>query len=146
MNLTRCCCPTPRWKGYFILKDPSVVPKIMNIMTCEGQFNLEAVGPYKIESIRYLGDPPYDSTTSNKRPKLATSKSSPMMTIRFTNGTVAQFRASGTEPKFKYYIEMKGQVGVKRETIEADLKKMSEVLLSELVQPDKHGLITPGNA
>jgi hypothetical protein len=67
----------------------------MNSMTCEGQFKLETVGPYTVESIRYLGDPPYDSTTRDKKPKLAASKSSPMMTIRFTNGCVAQFRASG---------------------------------------------------
>lgn len=67
----------------------------MNIMTCDGQFKLETVGPYTVESIRYLGDPPYDSTTRDKKPKLAASKSSPMMTIRFTNGCVAQFRASG---------------------------------------------------
>jgi len=129
--------------GYFILKESSVVPKIMDIMTCQGKFNLESVGPYKLESIRYLGKPPYDSTTPDNLPKLVTSKSSPMMTLRFTNGTVAQFRASGTEPKFKYYIEMKGKVGVPREKIEADLKEMSEVLLRELVQPDKHGLIVP---
>lgn len=128
------------------MKDPSVVPKIMDIMTCEGKFTLKNVGPYKVESIRYLGEPAYDSTTPNNLPKLVTSKSSPMMTLRFTNGTVAQFRASGTEPKFKYYIEMKGQVGVPRETIVADLKKMSDFILQELVQPDKHGLIVPSKA
>lgn len=129
--------------GYYILKDPSVVPKIMNIMTSKGQFDLKKVGSYEIESIRFLGDPPYDSTTASKRPKLVTSKSSPMMTIRFSNGTVAQFRASGTEPKFKYYIEMKGKVGVSRETIEGDLRKMSEIILDELIKPKEHGLIVP---
>lgn len=115
----------------------------MNIMTCEGQFNLKKVGPYEVEAIRYLGDPPYDSTTATKRPRLVTSKSSPMMTIRFANGTVAQFRASGTEPKFKYYIEMKGKVGVSRKTIEEDLTKMSEIILDELIKPKEHGLIIP---
>ena len=63
------------------------------------------------------------------------------MTIRFSNGTVASFRASGTEPKFKYYIEMKGKVGVSRETVEKDLKKMSDIVLNELVRPEEHGLI-----
>jgi len=132
--------------GYYILKDTSVVPEIMNTMTCEGQFDLKKVGPYEVESIRYLGDPPYDSTTANKRPRLVTSKSSPMMTIRFTNGTVAQFRASGTEPKFKYYIEMKGDIGVSRDTIEQELKKMSNIILEELVKPKEHGLILPSES
>lgn len=132
--------------GYFILKDPSVVPQIMDVMTCKGQFNLKIVGSYEVESIRYLGEPAYDSTTPDNLPTLATSKSSPMMTIRFTNGTVAQFRASGTEPKFKYYIEMKGKVGVPRATIEADLKEMVDLILKELVQPEKHGLVVPSKA
>ena len=115
----------------------------MDVMTCKGTFDLKTVGQYEVESIRYLGEPAYDSTTPDNKPKLVTSKSSPMMTIRFTNGTVAQFRASGTEPKFKYYIEMKGKVGVSRATIESDLMKTSDIILQELVQPDKNGLITP---
>ena len=115
-------------------------------MTCEGKFNLDRVGTYEVESVRFLGEPPYDSTTPDNLPRLATSKSSPMMTIRFTNGTVAQFRASGTEPKFKYYIEMKGKVGVPRKTIEADLQTMSDTILQELVQPEKHGLIIPSKS
>jgi len=126
--------------GYFILSDPSVVPKIMDIMTCQGQYNLTKVGPYEIESIRFLGEPAYDSTVPNKKPKLFTSKSSPMMTLRFTNGCVAQFRGSGTEPKFKYYIEMKGQPGVSRAVVEEELAKFSKIIIEELVQPEKHGL------
>ncbi|CAB9529585.1 Glucose 1,6-bisphosphate synthase [Seminavis robusta] len=104
---------------------------------------LDTVGPYKVDSTRYLGEPAYDSTTDNKLPRLATSKSSPMITLRFTNGCVAQFRASGTEPKFKYYIEMKGQVGASRENVEAELMKFSETIIRELVKPEEHGLIVP---
>ena len=51
---------------------------------------------------------------------------------------------SGTEPKFKYYIEMKGKVGVPRETIERELKEMSEIIIQELVKPKEHGLTVPG--
>jgi phosphoglucomutase len=50
---------------------------------------------------------------------------------------------SGTEPKFKFYIEMKGKVGVSRAAIEADLKEMSDIIIQELVKPDQHGLILP---
>ena len=130
-------------QGYFILKDSSVVQKIMDIMTCNGTFALDTVGPYKVESTRYLGEPAYDSTTDNKKPTLPTSASSPMMTLRFTNGCVAQFRGSGTEPKFKYYIEMKGQVGVSRDKVEAELMKFSETIIRELVKPEEHSLIVP---
>ena len=51
---------------------------------------------------------------------------------------------SGTEPKFKYYIEMKGKVGVPRTTIERELKEMSEIIIQELVKPKEHGLTVPG--
>ena len=64
-----------------------------------------------------------------------------MMTLRFSNGCVAQFRASGTEPKFKYYVEMRGQPGVGRDKVKEELKKMCDVLLEELLQPEKNGLV-----
>jgi phosphomannomutase len=126
--------------GYFVLRDSSVVPKLMNHMTNEGKFDRTTVGDYEIESIRYLGEPSYDSTRPDGKPTLPTSASSPMLTLRFKNGCVAQFRASGTEPKFKFYIEMRGQPGVGRSAVEAELVAMSEVLLEELVQPTRFGL------
>lgn len=63
-----------------------------------------------------------------------------MMTLRFTNGCVAQFRASGTEPKFKYYIELRGTPGVARSSVEAELDKMSARILDDLLQPTQFGL------
>jgi phosphomannomutase len=133
--------------GYFFMNDSSVVSIIMDQMTSQGTFSQllkdMAVGSYKVESFRYLGEPGYDSTTADNKPTLPTSKSSPMMTIRFENGCVAQFRASGTEPKFKYYIEYKGQPGVSREKVTEDLTIMSDFLIETLLQPDQHGLVRP---
>jgi phosphomannomutase len=130
--------------GYFILDDPTVVPAIMDRITNHGAFEtLDSVGTYAIDSIRYLGEPSYDSTTPDRKPTLPTSQSSPMLTIRLVNGCVAQFRASGTEPKFKYYIELKGAPGVDRKVVEAELRTVSSVLLQELLQPSKFGLKQP---
>jgi phosphoglucomutase/phosphoglucomutase/phosphopentomutase len=130
--------------GYFFLNDMSVVAEIMDKITGQGKFDcLDTIGPYKVESFRYLGEPGYDSSTTDKKPTLPTSKSSPMMTIRFENGCVAQFRASGTEPKFKYYIEFKGKPGVSRSQVTQDLQVMSDYLLETLLEPDVHGLVRP---
>jgi len=120
--------------GYFIMEDNSVVGTIMNRITNNGAFGTlaQAVGPYKVSAVRYLGEPGYDSTQPDRKPILPCSKSTPMVTLRFENGCVAQFRASGTEPKFKYYIELKGQPGVARETVAKDLEAMSAVLLETL--------------
>jgi phosphomannomutase len=128
--------------GYYFLEDPTLVPKIMERIRCDGKYDID-VSPYQIAAIRDLGEPGYDSTTADKRPTLPTSKSSPMMTISFSNGCVAQFRASGTEPKFKYYIEMKGQPGVARDIVAKELETMAAFILETLLEPAKNGLKTP---
>lgn len=128
--------------GYFFCYEPSKIVKILDDLRNGGKY-FDFVSGYKVSSIRDLGFPGYDSTTSNKKPTLPISKSSPMLTIRFDNGCVAQFRASGTEPKFKYYIELPGAPGVNRDIVEHQLKVMADVILQELLQPEKNGLISP---
>jgi phosphomannomutase len=123
--------------GYYFLENPSIAKSIIDEIPIH---SLTSVGPYKVTAVRYLGEPGYDSMQADKLPTLPTDAKSPMLTIRFSNGGVAQFRASGTEPKFKYYIELKGEPGVSREVVEQDLQDMSAILLEELVQPSKHGL------
>lgn len=128
--------------GYYFCNDPSAVKKIMADVQNDGNY-MSMVGPYAIESIRDLSEPGFDSTTIDRKPTLPTSESSPMMSIRFENGCVVQFRASGTEPKIKYYIEMKGQPGVSRDDVTKDLEKMCSVILEELLHPGENGLVTP---
>jgi len=74
---------------------------------------------------------------------LPVSKASLMITITFDNGCCRQFRASGTELKFKYYIELGGGVGESKEKVEGVLKEMSEYILEEIVKPDVNGLLKP---
>eukprot|EP00538_Stauroneis_constricta_P011357 CAMPEP_0119546788 /NCGR_PEP_ID=MMETSP1352-20130426/1048_1 /TAXON_ID=265584 /ORGANISM="Stauroneis constricta, Strain CCMP1120" /LENGTH=642 /DNA_ID=CAMNT_0007591515 /DNA_START=81 /DNA_END=2009 /DNA_ORIENTATION=+ len=128
--------------GYFFMHDSSVVNPIMNRIRNGGKYDID-VGPYEIESVRDLGEPGYDSLTPDNKPTLPTSNSSPMMTLRFTNGCIAQFRASGTEPKFKYYIEMKGKPGVARADVAKELTEMAPVILEKLLEPEKNGLKNP---
>jgi len=128
------CCNN----GYYVCYEPAKIDKIFADMRKGGSY-MTHVGGYEVESIRDLGLPGYDSTTEDKKPKLPTS-SSPMLTLRFTNGTVAQFRGSGTEPKFKYYIEMRGKPGVKREIVMNELEVMSKIILEELLHPFENGL------
>jgi len=128
--------------GYYFCYEPSTVHKIIDNMRNGGAY-MDSVGPYEVESIRDLGEPGYDSTSDNKKPSLPTSKSSPIITLRFTNGVVAQFRASGTEPKFKYYIEIQGKPGVKRDIIVKELETMTAVILEELLHPSENDLVPP---
>ena len=78
--------------GYFHCDDPAIVKSIMEQMKNGGKY-FDRVGNYDVESVRDLGVPGYDSKTVDKKPTLPTSASSPMITFRFKNGCVAQFRA-----------------------------------------------------
>ena len=127
--------------SYYFCHDPTVALKIFDDFKRNGY--PDAVAGYELESIRYLGEPGYDSLTADKKPTLATSKSSPMLTLRFKNGCVVQLRASGTEPKFKYYIEMRGEPGISREEVEKELMKVSRLVLEEICQPEQNGLVVP---
>ncbi len=132
------CCRN----GYYFYNDSSVTEKIMIGIRNGGKY-LSSIGPYGVKSIRDLGYPGYDSSTADKKPTLPVSKSSPMITLTFENGCVVQLRASGTEPKFKYYIEMQGQPGEKRETVLEELMNCSDFVLEELLKPEENGLTKP---
>jgi phosphoglucomutase/phosphoglucomutase/phosphopentomutase len=125
--------------GYFFAKEPNIVNNILDQIRDGGNYCTK-VGSYKLKSIRDLGYPGYDSTTTDRKPILPVSKSSPMITIRFENGCVAQFRGSGTEPKFKYYIELRGKPGIDEGDVKKSLEEMSNVILEELLKPDTNGL------
>ena len=128
--------------GYFFCYEPSIVFKIFDDIRNGGKY-FSSIQGYKVSYIRDLGYPGFDSSTPDQKPILPTSNSSPMLTLRFENGCVLQLRASGTEPKFKYYIELPGAPGVDRSTVENDLKLMSNKLLEELLHPSENGLVKP---
>jgi phosphoglucomutase/phosphoglucomutase/phosphopentomutase len=128
--------------GYYYCYDPTMTAKILDRIRNENKY-FDRVGEYDIVAIRDLGYPGYDSSTIDKKPVLPVSKSSPMMTIKFSNQCVVQIRASGTEPKLKYYIEMQGKPGVARKDVEKDLDEFCRIVLNELLQPKQNGLIEP---
>jgi phosphoglucomutase len=131
--------------GYYLVDDPTITKMIFDKLSSNNDLHtMKVVGPYTISSIRYLGVPGYDSTTPNNVPTLPVSASSPMLTINFTNGCCAQFRGSGTEPKFKYYFELRGSPGTARTVVANELLSMSKTLLDILIEPTKNGLRAPG--
>mmetsp|Transcript_19360 Transcript_19360/g.28388 ORF Transcript_19360/g.28388 Transcript_19360/m.28388 type:complete len:238 (+) Transcript_19360:40-753(+) len=129
--------------GYYICYDTSIPLKIFDRIRNGGKYIQQVGEKYDVTSIRDLGCPGYDSEQPDGKPTLPTSSSSPMMTVRFANGCVAQFRASGTEPKFKYYIELRGKPGIKRDIVVEELKCMSDAVLEELIRPEENGLVKP---
>ena len=63
-----------------------------------------------------------------------------MLTLTLSNGGTATLRASGTEPKIKYYCEVGGAPGQPREEVEAAAAKVREALVTELLRPEEHGI------
>ncbi|CEP10434.1 hypothetical protein [Parasitella parasitica] len=96
----------------------------------------ETVGGHKVIGIRDL-TVGYDSTTVDKEPTLPVSASSEMITFRLDNHTVFTIRTSGTEPKIKYYSELRGET---EEQAKHDLHQVVEAIGEELMQYKKNGL------
>ncbi|OZC06047.1 hypothetical protein X798_06971 [Onchocerca flexuosa] len=67
-----------------------------------------------------------------------------MITFTLSGGSSATIRASGTEPKIKYYIEFKSSPG-KTEKDLTDIKKqlaeLEQTVVDNLLEPKINGLI-----
>ena len=61
-----------------------------------------------------------------------------MVTVTFENGAVFTLRASGTEPKLKYYSELAGPLA-DRARVDAELAAVVDAAIATLVQPKAHG-------
>ncbi len=70
----------------------------------------ETLGPYKIDKIRDLTEGlnvDFKNGGVRSKPTFPCSKSSHMITFYFENGCIVTIRTSGTEPKVKWYSEIR---------------------------------------
>ncbi|KAJ1723597.1 hypothetical protein LPJ53_002082 [Coemansia erecta] len=72
-------------------------------------------------------------------PTFPVSKSSHMITFETRNGGRITMRTSGTEPKLKYYLEVRNSDN-DRAAAAADLQRMVRAIAEELVQAQENGL------
>ncbi len=71
------------------------------------------------------------------------SAANQMITFTMENGSVVTLRASGTEPKIKYYIELRTPPGVDivgLEEARKELRVLEEEVIDGFIQPKKYGL------
>ncbi len=125
--------------SYCLCYSPDVTNKIFSRIRNDGHY-WHTVGGYKIESIRDLMTPGYDSNYADNKPRLPTDSSAHMVTLSFANGCVATLRTSGTEPKIKYYVELHGPVPAE---VQRTLEHMVHGIVQEMLEPEKNGLIRP---
>ncbi|VDP18478.1 unnamed protein product [Onchocerca flexuosa] len=70
----------------------------------------QKIGKFDVKYVRDLTIG-YDNEQPGNKPILPLSTSSEMITFTLSGGSSATIRASGTEPKIKYYIEFKSSPG-----------------------------------
>ena len=84
-----------------------------------------------------------DSNSNANADALPTTPDSHMIMYEFENDVSVTLRTSGTEPKIKFYTEIAGAIGEKREKIEAILHEFVENMVEEMLQPTHHKLGRP---
>lgn len=102
---------------------------------------LQAVGGVKVTGVRDLGTG-LDTTQPDGKAVLPWTEGDMMLTLFFEGGGALTLRASATEPKLKYYLEIKGS---ERAAAEALASQVEAAITDELVQPQAAGLIMRGS-
>jgi phosphomannomutase len=95
-----------------------------------------SLGPYQVLTVRDLWTG-FDSAQPDNR---ATLPQENMLTLTLSNGGTATVRASGTEPKIKYYCEVGGAPGQPREEVEEAAAALREAVVVELLRLEEHGI------
>ncbi|RDD39478.1 Phosphoglucomutase-2 [Trichoplax sp. H2] len=130
--------------SYFLCYSQPTIEKIFSrLRNYDGDNKYPAAcGSFKIKYVRDLTTG-YDSSQPDLKALLPSSASSQMITFSFENGCIATLRTSGTEPKLKYYVELKSQPGVKvsEEDVKALLADIISALVDNFLQPELNGLI-----
>ncbi|SOV14759.1 phosphoglucomutase, putative [Plasmodium sp. gorilla clade G2] len=121
--------------GYYIVLDSNDIVSIFNEFRSNGLYKTN-LGSYKIIHIRDLTTG-YDSTTEDKKSLIAPTPDSQNITIHFENTAILTIRASGTEPKVKWYAE------ISRDTYEQAKKEIDQLIdevMPIFMQPNKYNV------
>eukprot|EP01099_Mayorella_cantabrigiensis_P004083 TRINITY_DN306_c0_g2_i1.p1 TRINITY_DN306_c0_g2~~TRINITY_DN306_c0_g2_i1.p1 ORF type:complete len:637 (-),score=164.32 TRINITY_DN306_c0_g2_i1:326-2149(-) len=136
--------------SYFFYWDKVKMYALFDELRNGGKYHWKC-GDYEISHIRDLTKG-FDSHFPDHKPVLPVSSSTQMITYYFKNGVVCTIRASGTEPKLKYYSELKQDLSqgkkeeelvAERPAIDAALKAVIDSVIEHFLQPARFGLELP---
>eukprot|EP00939_MAST-03C_sp_MAST-3C-sp1_P004064 g4064.t1 len=138
---------------YVICEDAITISRIFDRLRDGGNY-WETCGPLSISGVRDLTTG-YDSATPDNKTLLPASASSQMITYSFDGGkSQATLRTSGTEPKIKCYVEVRGRRdgdsksndGVESyEDLRSYCNDVFDAVQSEMLEPEKNGLRRSGD-
>jgi len=132
--------------SYYLCYDPAVIHRIFqrlrNFDGTERSYPKSLLnGLYPVTGVRDLTTG-FDSRQPDGKAVLPSSSSSQMITFYFENGLEITIRTSGTEPKIKFYTELRTPAGTSDyQQAQATLKEMVDAMVQEFLQPTENGLI-----
>ena len=123
--------------GHVTCTDPAVSAAVFVSLrvSCKAEAP-ETLGGAEVLSVRDL----WTGFDSGQPDNVALLPQENMVTYTLANGGIATLRASGTEPKIKYYCEVGGPPGQARAEVDAEVEKVRDAVMSELLRPEEHGL------
>uniref|UniRef100_A0A914Z2V6 Phosphoglucomutase (alpha-D-glucose-1,6-bisphosphate-dependent) n=1 Tax=Panagrolaimus superbus TaxID=310955 RepID=A0A914Z2V6_9BILA len=126
--------------NYYVVPNPAVTKSLFADLRHEAKYPT-TIGTQNVKYIRDLTTG-YDNEQEGNKAVLPLSTSSEMITFTLENGSIATLRASGTEPKVKYYIELITEPGKEDiDSVVRDFVKFENDVVQSLLQPTKYGLI-----
>ncbi|KJH40672.1 phosphoglucomutase/phosphomannomutase, alpha/beta/alpha domain II [Dictyocaulus viviparus] len=128
--------------SYWFVPNSSVTKELFGSLRKDFKFP-ERIGSQAVKTVRDLTIG-YDNSQPGNKPILPLSTSSEMITFNLMNGSIVTLRASGTEPKIKYYIELKTSPGKKESDMADVMKELDELekaVVETLLRPKQFGLI-----
>lgn len=135
--------------SYYICNKPEIIkqifsnlqknyPKSFKISTSNPWLESNKTNEFKVLRIRDLNNG-YDSGEKDGKAKLPTSSSSYMLTLYIEQDITITFRTSGTEPKIKYYSEIRAKTD--RSVAQNKLQNVLRVATTTCLEPEKYKLI-----
>eukprot|EP00775_Hariotina_reticulata_P013121 gene13121-13251_t len=121
--------------SYYIADPPSRSQPVFSRL--RSQYPKE-LGGVKVKGVRDLGTG-LDSLQPDGQAVLPWTSGDMMLTLYFEGDGVLTLRASATEPKLKYYLEVKGSAA-ERAAAERLATQLEAAITSELVQPEAAGI------
>ncbi|KAF4685403.1 Phosphoglucomutase-2 [Perkinsus olseni] len=125
-----------QYNSFYIYNDPEVLKRMFDEYRNNGDYK-KKLGSLEVADVRdvTLG---YDSRMDDKKSTLPVTPDEQMLTMYFENGGVVTIRASGTEPKVKYYCEISDKSGMGE--AQKKLDDLVKTVVDYFLQPTKYGL------
>uniref|UniRef100_A0A914HW65 Phosphoglucomutase (alpha-D-glucose-1,6-bisphosphate-dependent) n=1 Tax=Globodera rostochiensis TaxID=31243 RepID=A0A914HW65_GLORO len=125
--------------SYWIVKSAEVTKQMFADIRSDYP---KKIGQNEVEFVRDLTTG-YDNAQPDNKAILPLSTSSEMVTFTLANGSIVTLRASGTEPKLKYYIELRTEPGIEEKDLDSVVEVLDQLeddVVQTLLQPAKYGL------